>query len=77
MALSSLPAVILVEITGTRPDPVYRWLLVEGGLLVAATWLWQPARALRHYLVVMLAVFAVAYVLHRCGAAGPPVVEGR
>jgi membrane protease YdiL (CAAX protease family) len=63
MALSSLPAVVLVEITRMRPGPIYGWLLVLGGFLVAATWLWQPARALRHYYLVMLAVFAVAYVL--------------
>jgi membrane protease YdiL (CAAX protease family) len=69
MAMSSLPAVVLVPVTRTGPGPIYPWLLVAGGLLSAATWVWQPARALRRYFLVMTAVFAVAYVL-------PPLLSG-
>jgi membrane protease YdiL (CAAX protease family) len=63
LSMSSLPAIIAVELTDVRPVTAQWATLVAVVPLSAVAWRWRPARPVRRYLFVMLAVFCVAYLL--------------
>lgn len=63
LVLSSLPAIVAVELTGVRPAAAHWSTLVAVLPLSAVAWRWRPARPLLPYLLVMVIVFCVAYLL--------------
>jgi membrane protease YdiL (CAAX protease family) len=63
LALSSLLEVVLVEAMGIDAPPMLWIWLVLAALLVGLAAIWEPARPLRGYFVVMLAVIAATYLL--------------
>jgi membrane protease YdiL (CAAX protease family) len=63
LILSSLPAIIAVELVGVRPATAHWSTLVAVVPLSAVAWRWRPARPVLRYLLVMLVVFCVAYLL--------------
>jgi membrane protease YdiL (CAAX protease family) len=69
LVLSGLPMILLAGVVGTPPASLSGWVLVGAIPLLAIAWFWPPARPLRRYSVVMLAVFCVAYLL-------PPLLTG-
>lgn len=63
LALSELPIIVFVETLGVDPAPL-RWLWpVAGAALVALATRWQPARPLRGYFGMLLAVIAATYAI--------------
>jgi membrane protease YdiL (CAAX protease family) len=63
LVLSSLPAIVAVELAGVRPDAAHWGTAAAAVPLSALAWAWRPARPVRRYLLVMLVVFGVAYLL--------------
>ena len=63
LALSTLLEVVLVEAIGIEAPPmVWIWLALAALLVVLAR-IWAPARPLRGYFIVMLAVITATYLL--------------
>jgi membrane protease YdiL (CAAX protease family) len=63
LALSSLLEVVLVEAIGINAPPMpWIWLSLAA-LLVLLAGAWEPARPLRGYFIVMLAVIAATYLV--------------
>ena len=69
LILSSLPAIIAVELAGVRPAAAHWSTLAAAVPVSAVAWMWRPARPVLRYLLVMLVVFCVAYLL-------PPLLGG-
>ena len=69
LVLSSLPAILAVELAGADPRAA-SWSAPGAAVaLFVVAWTWRPARPLLRYLVVMAVVFCVAYLL-------PPLLSG-
>ena len=69
LVLSSLPAILAVELAGAGPRAA-SWSAPGAAVaLFVVAWTWRPARPLLRYLVVMAVVFCVAYLL-------PPLLSG-
>lgn len=63
LALSRLLHIILVDVLGIDAS-LMTWIwLVLAMLLVSVAWIWAPARPLRGYFIVMMAVIVAAFVL--------------
>jgi membrane protease YdiL (CAAX protease family) len=69
LILSSLPAIITVELAGVRPAAAHWFTLAAAAPVSAVAWIWRPARPVLRYLLVMLVVFCIAYLL-------PPLIGG-
>ena len=63
LALSSLLEVVLVDVMGIESPPMLWIWLALGALLVGMAGAWAPARPLRSYFIVMVAVIAAIYLL--------------
>ena len=69
LVLSSLPAIIAVELAGAGSRAASWSAPVAAVALFVVARTWRPARPLLRYLVVMAVVFCVAYLL-------PPLLSG-
>src|SRR3712207_3641696 len=58
LVLSSLPAIVAVELAGIGPAAAHGGTLAVAVPLAALAWTWRPARPVRRYLLVVLVVVA-------------------
>jgi membrane protease YdiL (CAAX protease family) len=63
LILSSLPAIVALEVAGVRPHAAHWGTLAAVVPLSAVAWTWRPARPVVPYLLVMIVVFGVAYLV--------------
>ncbi|WP_369256908.1 CPBP family intramembrane glutamic endopeptidase [Geodermatophilus amargosae] len=63
LSLSSLPAILAVELAGVAPLAAHWVTLGAAPALAAVAWTWRPARPVARYLGVMVVVFCVAHLL--------------